>query len=149
MPAPVLCARSSCEVLAMWLEYKSSLSPTERIILGIAMILLGIYIPGESNWLVGSARDSNCFSEMADLISLIANLCQLGFVLSGSIIVAHGFIFRDRTNAWLCSKILLSPTKRIVLGIVMILIGIYISGACNQLICGGSLCELFRFSIAR
>lgn len=38
------------------------MEPGARIVIGLALVALGLAIPGMINWLVASARDCNCFS---------------------------------------------------------------------------------------
>ena len=50
------------EMVTQWMGMQVELSSGKRITIGVALILVGLAVPGIVNWFVSSARDANLFS---------------------------------------------------------------------------------------
>jgi hypothetical protein len=100
----------------------------------------GTYVTGVNT--AGTVRVNN-LANLEALLNIIANLCEVALVLSGGIVLLQGVFVRTTVTNLLGMPVSLTPAKRIAIGVILIVVGLFIPGLINWFVASARDANLF------
>lgn len=90
----------------------------------------------------GTVRVNN-LANLEALLNIVANLCEIGFALTGALLVLHGIARGEAVYEIMGQEFEFGPKRRIAVGIAMIVAGLCVPGLVNFFVASARDANLF------